>query len=208
MKSLKNLTLTRSVIAAAVASSGFAAPVVSHAIVASGPATGMVCRVGYTAEFSGTNLKCKKFASVDTPLMCDQAAFPKYVIRDGTGTDGRKDVCALPNLDISSNGPLPGSGYVFAVIDTAEAARRVIKAGQDEAAALGLPVSGVQTVQSITFPEVNGAGNNVKDLSHTQLHHYTFAIPAGGPIVIGNPGPVGVPATATATTPFVPRPLP
>ena len=97
---------------------------------------------------------------------------------------------------------------MFAVTDTAEAARRVIKAGEDEAAALGLPVSGVQTVQSITFPAVNGGGNNVKDVTHTQLHHYVYATPAGGPIVIGNPGPVGVPATATATTPFVPRPLP
>ncbi len=53
MKSLKNLLLAKSIVAAAVAGSGIAAPTVSHAIAASGPSSGVVCRAGYTADFSG-----------------------------------------------------------------------------------------------------------------------------------------------------------
>ena len=206
MKSLKNLLLAKSIMAAAVAGSGIAAPTVSHALAVFGPSSGMVCRAGYTAVFSGTNLTCKKFGSITTPLMCDQANFPTYVNRDGTGPNGNKDICLRPKssslyVDIPSTGALPAGGYVFAIIDTAEAARRVIKAGQDEAAALGLQVSDVQTVQSITFSDVNPNGA-VKDMSYTHLNHYTFAIPAGGPIVVSNPGPV------TPATPFTPRSLP
>jgi hypothetical protein len=214
MNSLRKLLLAKSILAAAVASSGIAAPVVSQAItVAGGPASGMACRTGYAADFSGTNLKCKKSGSITIALICAEPNFPTYVNRVASAPDGGKDVCARdPSkpayVAISSNGPLPGSGWVYAVIDTAKAATRVVKAGEEEAVALGLPASGVQTVQSISFPDVNAGAGGVKDVSHTQLIHYTFAVPVGGPIVIGNPGPVGLPATANSTSAFVPRPLP
>ena len=207
MNSLKKLLLAKSILAAAVASSGIAAPAVSHALaVAGGPSAGVVCRPGYSPDFSGTNLKCSKRGSIEAPLVCNQLNFPTYVNRDASVPDGGKDVCARdPSkpayVAISSNGPLPSSGWVYAEVDPAQATNRVIKAGEEEAAALGLPVSGVATVQSITFPGLNKGAGNVKDVSYTQLIHYTFAIPAGGPIVIGNPGPI------TPSTPFVPRPL-
>ena len=118
MKSLKHLLLAKSIVAAAVASSGIAAPAVSHAITASSPSNGVVCRTGYSAYFSGSNLTCKKFGSITTPLKCDIANnpnFPTYVSRDGTGPDGTKDVCIRLRgsngyVDIPSTGPLPAGG--------------------------------------------------------------------------------------------------
>ncbi|HEX6721932.1 MAG TPA: hypothetical protein VF107_10210, partial [Burkholderiaceae bacterium] len=44
MKSLKNLLLTKSIIAAAIAAGGIAAPAVGHAVAVGGPASGMACR--------------------------------------------------------------------------------------------------------------------------------------------------------------------
>lgn len=214
MNSLKKLLLAKSILAAAVASSGIAVPTIGHAITAvGGPSAGVVCRTAYTAEFSGTNLKCKKSGFISIALICAEPNFPTYVNRVASAPDGGKDVCARdPNkpayVAIASNGPLPGSGWVYAVIDTAKAATRVVKAGEEEAVALGLPVSGVETVQSFSFPDVNAGAGGVKDVSITRLTHYTYAVPVGGPIVIGNPGPVGLPATANSTSAFVPRPLP
>lgn len=222
MNSLKKLLLTKSVLAAAVVASGISAPAIGQTARIVGntlgsPDDGVVCRAGYSSDFSsGTALKCRKSSSVIINLSCDTPRFPQYLARAVTssrkGGNG-EDICIQQNSNIGPTDLLdglpestnPNNGqWEFAKVNLTTVAAAVTTADQTEATALGLPVTGVETLQSITFPQVNAAG--IRDKSATQITHYTFAVPSGG--LVGNQGPIGLPATANSTSAFVPRPLP
>lgn len=217
MNSLKKLLLTKSILAAAVVASGISAPAIGQTARIVGntlgsPDDGVVCRAGYLSDFSGgTALKCRKSSSVIINLSCDNPKFTKYLARAVTnsnkGANG-EDICIKEDSNIGPtdtlNGLPEGGQWEFAKVNMTTVAAEVVKADQAEATALGLPVSGVETLQSITFPQLNQAG--IRDKSATQITHYTFAVPTGG--LVGNQGPIGLPATANSTSAFVPRPLP
>lgn len=224
MNSYKKLLVAKSILAAAViAASGASAPVIGQTaprIVGNTlgtPADGVVCRVGYTADFgSGTALKCRKSSSVIINLSCDTPRFPQYLARAVTasrkGGNG-EDICIQQNSNIGPTDLLdglaestnPNNGqWEFAKVNMTTVAAAVVTADQTEATSLGLPVTGVETLTSITFPQVNAQG--IRDKSATQINHYVFAGPTGG--LAGGQGPVGLPATASPTSTFVPRPLP
>lgn len=220
MKSLKTLLVSKSIIAAAIAASSLAAPAIAQTTAAitaniiGTPNDGVVCRSGYRASFDGTNLKCLKNSSVILKLSCDNPRLSQYVSRSPQAlneTAGGADICIPANGNIGPTDSLqglsqgPNGAYDFAKVNMTTVASEVAKASQTEAAALGVPASSVETVQSITFPQLNTI-RGVKDESATQINHFTFAIPTGG--LVGNQGPVGLPATANSTSAFVPRPLP
>ena len=215
MKSLKNLLLAKSIIAAAVAGSGVVAPAVSHAAFpAGGPASGMVCRAGYTADFNGTRLTCSKASSFELPLVCQNPNFPAYTIRFGTPNNDDRDICTRTVGAISINQSLDGlvesttgsnGQYVFATFDPAALAAKVISQDQSEAATLQLDASEVDTRTGTVVVRANGRAGG-KGEANVPVTYFTFAVPGPG-IIIGNPGPVGLPATATSTSPFVPKPL-
>ena len=222
MNSLKTLLLTKSLIAAAIAA-GIAGPAIGQTArtlepnLLGTPAGGVVCRTGYDVSFSGSNLKCRKPASFKINLSCDNPRFPKYLARakvsnSNKGANG-EDICVFQDSTIGPTDTLNGlpesttgtnGQWEFAKVNMTLVAAEVVKADQAEATAVGLPASGVETLQGITFPLVNEAG--IRDKSSTGITHYTFAVPTGG--LTGNQGPVGLPATANSQTTFVPRPLP
>jgi hypothetical protein len=224
MNSLRNLLRTKSIIAAAavVAAGAASAPAIGQSASIVGntlgsPASGVVCRAGYSTDFSsGTALKCRKSSSVIINLSCDTPRFPTYLARarvpaSNKGANG-EDICIKLGSTIGPNDTLNGlpestngtnGEWEFAKVNMTKVATEVVNADQAEATAVGLPASGVETLQSITFPQVNAAG--LRDKSATQITHYTFAIPTGG--LSGPQGPIGLPATASPSA-FVPRPIP
>ena len=146
-------------------------------------------------------------------LACLSLSFPTYVNRAAGApfdTSGGLDICtratgsagainlgptdSLQGLALSTNGTT--GVYEFAKVNPAQITNRVTNADAAEASALGQDPSQVDTAQSINFNMLNSGVGGIKDQHAVQLIMYTFAVPAGGPIVIGNPAP------------FVPRPLP
>lgn len=210
MKSLKNLLLTKSIIAAAIAGGGIATPAVSHAIAASGPSAGVFCRAGYTGAFDGTRLKCSKVRVVNVPLRCLDTRYPTYLVRAVVGPTGvGRDFCLKNGVQLGTTDPLgnlvlgsPGvvGDYVHATFDPAEVASKVTAEDVAEATAQGLSASAVDTVSATPVIDLGGGGGN-KDRANVTLTHFTYAIEGG--IVLG-----GTTGTVTSTTPFVPRPLP
>jgi hypothetical protein len=218
MNSFKKLLVTKSILAAVIAVGGIAAPAVSHAIALGGPLGGMVCRTGYTAAFDGSRLKCSKAISIPIPLICDRPNFPGVgnppapVPRAaGAAGDnsGGKDLCPRSGLRIGTTDSLvgltQGTDYVFATTDAAAVTTRTANNDQAEAAALGLSATEVDTLPGT--PSITVNSNGVTDKGTVTLTFFTFAVPGPG-IVIGNPGPVGLPATGTSTVPFAPKALP
>ena len=204
MNSLQKLLLTKSVIAAAIAAGGLAAPAVSHAIAAGGPASGVICLAGYTGAVVGAAFKCSKTTDIVVVLECLNPTFSTYVTRAVVGTGIGKDLCTRAGVIVSSTDLIAsltlGQDYVFAEVNPATVTTRTANQDQAEATLQGLPVSGVDTVAGTPFIQVNGGIGN-KDNAKVTLTQFTLPIQAFGPIVIG--GPVGIPSAR-----FVPRPLP
>jgi hypothetical protein len=218
MKSLRKRLLAKSILAAAIAASGIAAPAVSHAIVVSGgPSAGMACRPGYNPTFDGTRLTCSKpGAAIVLSLKCLNRTFPTFVMRaGGPGPKGDNDLCTRREgspgaVVITTNGTLNGltestngqnGDYEYATLDAAELITQTNIKDQAEASALGLTVDQVDTRTNPSVVVRNG-GTGGLDRVDTAVVFSTFAVPAGGPIVVGNPGPGGL------ATPFVPVALP
>ncbi|HSW25620.1 MAG TPA: hypothetical protein VLJ62_22860 [Burkholderiaceae bacterium] len=205
MKSLKNLLLAKSIVAAAVAGSGIAAPTVSHAIAAGGPAAGVICRAGYTGNVVGAAFKCSKTSDIVVVLECLNPTFPTYVTRAVVGSGVGKDLCTRAGVIVSSTdliaGLTLGQDYVFAEVNPLTVTTRSTNADHTEASLQGLPDSGVDTFAGVPVVQLNG-GVGQKDNAKVTLTYFTSPVPAFGPIIIGNPGPV------TPAVPFAPRPLP
>jgi hypothetical protein len=223
MHSLKKLLLTKSLLAAAVAASGISAPAIGQTArtlepqILGTPDDGNVCRSGYGMSVSGAVVSCHKSFAIKTDLACTNPTFPKYVIRAATDNFDRtngQDICIKDNgLQIGTTDTLNGltesvnggpGQFAYAQASSTKLAERVSNQRQAEATALGLPLSQVDTKVTFTLVKVNA--NGLKDNAESQAHHYTFLIPNGG--LIGNQGPIGLPATANTTSAFVPRPLP
>ena len=208
MNSLKKLLLAKSIAAAAIVIGGIAAPSVSHAIAFGAPASGMVCRAGYTGAFSGTNFKCSKTVDINVVLECTNPTYPTYTIRAVVGPTGvGRDFCtrsgivlgptdSIANLVLGAPGR-PGD-YVLADVNPATVVTRTGNQDQTEATAQGLAVGDVDTVAGVPVIQLGGGVGN-KDNAKVTLTHFTFAIPTA---VIGSPGPL------TGSPAFVPRPLP
>ncbi len=206
-------------IAAACFAAGLASPAVALTPNLPGtPDDGMACRTGYTAAFDGSRIKCSKAISIPIPLICDRPNFPGVgnppapVPRAaGAAGDnsGGKDLCPRSGLRIGTTDSLvgltQGTDYVFATTDAAAVTTRTANNDQSEAAALGLSASEVDTLAGT--PSISVNSNGVTDKGTVTLTFFTFAVPGAG-IVIGNPGPIGLPATGSSTIPFVAKPLP
>jgi hypothetical protein len=228
MKSIKTLRFTKSVIAIAIAAGGFSAN--GFALEApnqSGtPSGGMVCRSGYSGFFGTGKLTCSKQAEFKMDLACENPRFPTYVSRAAVANnrvpDGPNAAQLRNGLDICTRGPGPGSVnigptdtldgldqttngnngvYEIAKVSPARLLVRLGNVDQQEASALGLSVSQVDTIKNDTQSTVtiNTGAANITDQFAVRLQHYTFAVPASG-------GISAVPPTGPVST-FVPRPL-
>ena len=203
MNSLKKLLLTKSILAAAIASSGIAAPAVSHALAAAGgPSAGVICLAGYTGAIVGAAFKCSKTSDIVVVLECLNPTFPTYVTRAVVGTGIGKDLCTRAGVIVSSTDLIAsltlGQDYVFAEVNPATLTTRTTNADHTEAGLQGLADSGVDTLAGTPVVQVNGGVGN-KDNAKVTLTYFTSPIAAFGPIVIGSPTP---------STPFVPKALP
>ena len=218
MNLLKKLLLTKSMLAAAVAACALTAPTLSHSLTpnpVSGPSAGVVCPAGYVGAFDGTRLKCSKVKVVNVPLRCLDSRYPNYLVRAVVAPTGvGRDFCLKNGVVLGTNDPITGlvlgtatvlGDYVHANFDPAEVAAKVTAEDAAETTAQGNPDGGVDTIAGTATIDLGGAGGN-KDRANTTLTFFRFANPAG--IVIGNQGPLGLPATVNSPTAFVPRPLP
>ena len=106
----------------------------------------------------------------------------------------------MPALTNGNNG-----SYVFATFDPVALGLLTTTKDQGEAAALGLSPTEVDTRAGTVVVRANGRAGG-KGEAQVPMTFMSFAVPNA--IVIGNQGPVGLPATATSTSAFVPRPLP
>jgi hypothetical protein len=209
MNSLRKLLLAKSILAAAVASSGIAAPAISHALAVGGPSSGVVCPSGYTGAFDGTRLKCSKVKVVNVPLRCLDSRYPNYLIRAVVAPTGvGRDFCLKNGVQLGTNDPITGlvlgtatvlGDYVHANFDPAEVATKIVAEDAAETAAQGNPAGGVDTTAGTSTIDLGGAGGN-KDRANTTLTFFTFAKPAS-PVI--NTGPI-----SPVAAPFAPRPLP
>ena len=198
MKSLKTLLLTKSLVAAAIATTGVAAPALSHA----NPADGMVCRAGYAGALDGTHFKCSKTRVITVALECNNLRFPTYVTRAPGApgdTSGGKDLCTRAGVNIGTTdaltGLVNGQDFVFAAVNPATVTARVTAQDQAEGTAIGLSAADVVTVASQPSVVVNG-GLGSTDNARVTLTFFTFAIPALS--LSPRPRPL----------PTLPRPLP
>jgi hypothetical protein len=180
MKSFKTLVLAKSIAAAAVAASGIAAPAISHA----SPDDGVVCRVGYSAQFSGGDMKCTRPVVRHVSLECTNPTFPIKRIRIpgivGDATNGR-DVCLRNNgIQISSNdslnGFVAGQDFVFVAVNQTKAVAVREATERNEEAALGLGLDGVDSRSTSTLV-ING-GVGAEDNVKVDITLFTFPIPA------------------------------
>jgi hypothetical protein len=228
MKSIKTLRFTKSVTAIAVAAAGIATNSIATIApnVSGTPDDGMVCRSGYTGFYGAGKLTCSKFAEFKMDLACENPRFPTYVSRAAVANnrvpDGPNAAQLRNGLDICTRGPGPGSVnigptdtlvgldqttngnngvYEIAKVSPARLLVRLGNVDQQEASALGLSVSQVDTIKNDTQSTVtiNTGAANITDQFAVRLQHYTFAVPASGGIST-------VPPTGPAST-FVPRPL-
>ena len=210
MNSLKTLLLTKSLIVAAIATSGLSASgVAMSATVLGTPDDGVSCRAGYVGSFDGTRLKCSKVKVVHVPLRCLDSRYQNYLVRAVVAPTGvGRDFCLKDKVVLGTNDPLTGltlgtetvlGDYVHANFDPAEVAAKVTAEDAAETTAQGNPDGGVDTIAGTATIDLGGAGGN-KDRANTTLTFFTFAIV--------KPGPIGLPATVNSPTAFVPRPLP
>ncbi len=189
MKSLKTLLLTKSIIAAAVAAGSLATPAISHAIAAGGPASGVVCRAGYTGAIDGGRFKCSKANVITVVLECNTPNFSTYVVRapGAPGTPDGKDICTRNGVSVGSTDSVVnlvrGQDYEFAKVNSATVTTRTNNQDQTEASSLGLSASDVDTVAGQPVIVLNG-GVGSKDNANVTLTHFTFAIQTG---IIGGP---------------------
>jgi len=213
MNCLKNLLLTKNLIAAAVAAGGLAAGGMAHATpltpnLSGTPNDGMVCRSGYTPSFNGTSLKCSKTSRINVKLVCVDPGFTDYVARTaGSGgsptgldicvrTGGQVTIGSSTNIGPSSNFT-KGTDYVFAKADTVKLAQKTTARDLEEAPAIGGSAADVETEsgEPVTLFQFDG----IIDHSQVTLTHFAFPIKTLGGVV-GGP--------LTSPTPFVPRALP
>jgi len=179
MNSLRTKLLS-SGIATAFAVAGLAAAIGTPLTSFASPNDGDACRAGYTPNFNGTVLTCRKdvpFGKVN--LVCADSKFPTYVVRDKNGTGNDQDVCARNGVFIATTGPLPGSGdFRYATIDTTAVNNEITKMVQTEATALGLQTSEVEWNSNLPIgPQVgqnSGAGG--KDAVQYNGHFSTYAV--------------------------------
>jgi len=192
MKSFKHLLLAKGVAAAIVGMSGVAAPAISHA----SPDDGSVCRAGYSAQFSGGNMKCTKHVIRHVSLECTTLGFPiKRVRVPGIAGDlSGRDICLRNNgIDVSSNAPLTGlikgQDFVFVTVNQAKvnAARLLVERAEE--AALGLPDAAVDAHSTGTL-NVNG-GVGAEDNVTVDVTLFTFPVPA--PTLIKLPIQIDIP---------------
>lgn len=212
MNSFRTSLVAKSIAAACIAA-GLAGPAVGQFREAPNllgtPDEGLRCRStpsAYTGSQSANTFFCKRTKTVNTVLQCPEPGFPTKVIREGPGGGG-KDLCAAPGRVYTSNSPLTGTegiDYKFFAVDSAKVATVLANQRRDEAAALGVPEPEVDAKSLTSVIALNQIGS--EDKLQITVEFATFAQPVGG--LIGNQGPVGLPATATSTSAFVPRPLP
>jgi hypothetical protein len=218
MNSLKKLLLAKSILAAAIASSGIATPAIGQtaalqANILGTPNDGVICRSGYTPSFNGSSLKCSKAGEIKVPLACLNPTFQDLVVR-AVGAVGHNnntvglDVCdKTGGVTITSSNNISnfnrGSDYVDAKQDDAQIAVRAASQRQAEATALGVSLGEVEVEIGTAVTDTTSGDST--DKSKVPLTFFTFAKPTAG---IGNPGPIGLPATVNSTSAFVPRALP
>jgi hypothetical protein len=179
MKSLKTLVLAKSIATAIVASAGIAAPTLSHA----SPDDGMVCRVSYSAQVSGGNMKCAKQVVRFVPLECKDLRFPTKLIRSAGiqgDTTGGRDMCLRPGISLGTNVPATGltagQDFVFvAVNQTKVVAVREARERQEQTS-LGLGLDGVDS-RSVGTLDING-GIGAEDRVKVDITLFTFAVAA------------------------------
>ena len=183
MKALKTLLLTKSVAAAAITAVGtLAMPSISHA----SPDDGMTCRAGYSAQFGGGTMKCTKTVPTGVSLLCSNVRFPTKVIRvPGAPGDnsGGKDICTRPGINIGSTDPLTnavlGQDFVFAELNTSQAASKAKAIQIAEERTLNLPEDQVDAKSTSPTVVVNG-GFGSEDQASFTVTLFTFPIPAAG----------------------------
>lgn len=213
MNTLHKPLFAKTLVAAAIAAAGLSASGVAHSLtpVNGSPDDGLQCPVSpkaYTGSLVNNRFFCKRTQGFNKEAKCTQPGFATKFIREGPNGGG-KDVCAAPNRSYPSNVPLTGTvgiDYVFLAVDSAEVNTILTTQRQAEATANGLPLSGVDARVVSSEIVVNHTGS--EDKLVVQIEFSVFAQPAPGGIVVGNPGPVGLPASGSSTIPFAPKPLP
>lgn len=179
MKAFKTLVLAKSIAAALVAGSGIAAPALSHA----SPDDGMVCRAGYSAQFSAGNLKCAKQVVRFVSLECANVRFPNKLIRSaniaGDTTRGR-DMCLRNGVSLGSNAPATGltagQDFVFVAVNQTKVVAVREAQERNEETSLGLGLDGVDS-RSVGTLDING-GIGAEDRVKVDITLFTFPVPA------------------------------
>jgi hypothetical protein len=220
MNSFKTPLLTKSILAAAVAASGLAAPALSQANPTGTSDDGVVCRAGYTGALIGSRFVCSKTSSTDIKLECTSPNFPVYVIRlGGPGPDGDKDICIRDNgtvitINQSLNGLTQSTNgisgvYEFAKVNPATLTAEIAAKDSSEALGLSLKLDQVDTRGGTPVVKANGRAGGRGEAT-VPLTFYTYAVPgptvvqpATGGQVINQQG-----ANNFQTPAFAPRPLP
>jgi hypothetical protein len=170
------------------------------------PNDGMLCRSGYMPNFNGSSLKCSKTSEIKVDLACLNSPFTDKVVRvSAGGTPNGEDVCDKPGgVTVTSSNNIAnfnkGSDYVLAKQDDAQIAVRAANQRQTEATALGVALDEVEVEVGAAVTDTTSGDST--DKSKVPLTFYTFAVKTG------IQGPIGLPATATSPSAFVPRPLP
>lgn len=216
MNSFKTSPIAKG-IAAACLVSGLASPAVAQFAtpnVLGTPNDGMVCRNGYTPNFNGTSLKCSKTSKIAVQMICPDPGFDKYVARVvAGGTQEGEDVCAKSGGKVNFDSDdrigggtdfTKGTDWVVAKPDKVKIEEKTVARDLEEAAAFGGTAGDVETVAGETV--FNRQANGIIDQASVTLTHFTFAKSTGG--LVGNQGPIGLPATVNSTSAFVPRALP
>lgn len=210
MNSLHKLLFAKTLVAAAITAAGLSTSGVAHSITPnnSSPDDGLQCPVSpkaYIGSLTNNRFFCKRTQGFHKEVKCTQPGFKDKFIREGPGGKG-KDVCAAPDHSYPSNVALtgtPGIDYVFLAVDNAEVNTILATQRQAEATANGLPLNAVDARVVSSEIDINHTGS--EDKLKVVIEFSVYAQPAPGGIV---GGPIGLPATANATSTFQPRPLP
>jgi hypothetical protein len=212
MNSFKT-SLIAKCIAAACFAAGLASPAVAQFREAPNGGSaddGVQCRSApnpYTGTLSNLRFLCKRTLNANQALTCSEPGFPTKFIREGPGGGG-KDVCAAPDRFYPANVPLTGTqntDWKYVVVGPAQVSTIVANQRQREASAMGLNLSDVDAKALSSEVVVNHTGS--EDRLKVVIEFATYAVAAPGGL-IGNQGPLGLPATVNATSTFQPRPLP
>lgn len=199
---MKSIRLQAARIAATAVAMAFAVPVLAASItgpiivqpnIPGTPDDGLICRGGYTPSFSGTVFKCSKTQVITVALECPDTKFKNYVNRAISGNSDGQDLCTIDGVTVTSNGPLTGlkegKDYAYAVAKTDTIQTRTLNKDHDEAVALGLQDSDVDTVASQPQTKVNG-GSGVKDNAEVTLTFYTLGVRNLGLVSTTSPFPL------------------